>query len=354
MKSKLVYIITIIICLFIGISSTLLVMHYYPLNTQTNTTTSNVNITESDSLKNSINKVYDAVVVVESYTMRGLAGTGTGFFYKKDDKYGYLITNHHVVNGASSIKIMDSDGIEYDATLLGSDEVSDVAVLSVDAKNVKKIATIGDSTKSELGDTVFTVGSPLGSNYKGSVTKGILSGKDRTSSVSLSTGSYVMEVLQTDAAINPGNSGGPLLNINGEVIGITSSKLSDEDIEGMGFAIRIEIAMSEVDRLEKGKEIERPIFGIKAINVSNNYALFYNNISVDKSIKDGIVILSVEDGTAASKAGIEKGDVIYEIDGNKIDDMAHFRFILYKYSIGDEITVKFYRDGKSKEVKTKL
>ena len=355
MKNKLIYIITIIMTLFIGISATLVVVYYFPLQeTPVNKTVSNVNITENDSIKASIDKIYDAVVVVESYNNRGLASTGTGFYYKKDNKYGYLITNHHVIDGASSVKIMDNDGQEYDAKILGSDEVSDVAVLSVDVSNVKQVASIGDSTKLELGDTLFTVGSPLGVNYKGSVTKGILSGQDRTVTVSLSSGSYVMEVLQTDAAINPGNSGGPLLNINGEVIGITSSKLADEDIEGMGFAIRIELAMSEVDRLEKGEEIERPVFGIEAIDVSNTYSLFYNRVSVDSSIKYGIVIVNLEDGYAASNAGLQKGDVIYEIDGKKIEDMAHFRFILYKYSVGDEITVKYYRNGKSKEAKVVL
>lgn len=354
MKNKLLYIITIIMTLFIGVSATIVVLYYFPMHDNTiSKTVSNVNITENDSIKTSIDKVYNAVVVVESYTSRGVS-TGTGFYYKKDNKYGYLITNHHVIDGATSIKIVDNDGQEYDAKLLGSDEVSDVAVLSTDVKNVKQVVEIGDSTKLELGDTLFTVGSPLGSNYKGSVTKGILSGKDRTVEVSLSSGSYVMEVLQTDAAINPGNSGGPLLNINGEVIGITSSKLADEQIEGMGFAIRIELAMSEVDRLEKGEEIERPMFGIEAIDVSNVYSLFYNRISVDKNITEGIVVVNVSDGSAASSAGFKKGDVIYEIDGNKISDMAHFRFNLYKYSIGDEITVKYYRDGKLQEVKVKL
>ena len=354
MKNKLLYIITIVMTLFIGISLTLVVLYYYPLHDKTvSKTISNVNITESNTIKQSIDKAYNAVVVVESTTNRGV-GTGTGFYYKKDKNNGYLITNHHVINGATSIKIIDNDGQEYEAKLLGSDEVSDVAVLSVDAENVKQIVEIGDSTKLELGDTLFTIGSPLGSNYKGSVTKGILSGKDRTVEVELSSGNYVMEVLQTDAAINPGNSGGPLLNINGEVIGITSSKLADEKIEGMGFAIRIELAMSEVDRLEKGEEIERPLFGIEAIDVSNTYSLFYNRLSVDKNIKEGIVVARVVDNSAASSAGLEKGDVIYKIDDNKISDMAHFRFVLYKYSIGDEITVKYYRDGKSKEVKVKL
>lgn len=355
MKNKFVYIITIIITMFVAVSGTIAVLYYFPIHSDTvEKTVSNVNVTENDTIKSSIDKVYNAVVVVESYTSRGLTSTGTGFYYKKDNKYGYLITNHHVIEGSTSVKVMDSTGQEYDAKVLGSDEVSDVAVLSVDVKYVKQVAEIGDSTKLSLGDTLFTVGSPLGTDYKGTVTKGILSGKDRTVTVALTSGNYVMEVLQTDAAINPGNSGGPLLNVNGQVIGITSSKLASAEIEGMGFAIRIELAMSEVDRLEKGEKIERPIFGIEAIDVSNTYSLYYNRLTVDKSITSGIVIASVQDNLLANKAGLQKGDVIYEIDGNKVEDMAHFRFILYKYSIGDEIKVKYYRNTKSNEAKVKL
>lgn len=184
----------------------------------------------------------------------------------------------------------------------------------------------------------------------GTVTKGILSGKDRMVEVSTNNDGYMMQVLQTDAAMNPGNSGGPLVNVNGQVIGVNSIKLVEDEIEGMGFAIPIEIAMSSVDKLEKGEKIARPLVGIEMIDASNTYSLYYNKIDIDKSITYGVVIASVQNDTPASRAGFQKGDVITELDGTKIDSLAKFRFALYKYSIGDKVKVKFYRGKDLKEV----
>ncbi len=356
MKEKTILIVSIITSLFVGIIGTILVIQYVPIKTEViEKTVAQITSTDDNTIKSSIEKVYNAVVVVEAYQNDQLVGTGTGFVYKKDDNNGYLITNHHVIEDARTVKVLNNNGQEVEAKVLGSDEYADIAVLSIDASAVMQVAEIGESSVSEIGDTVFTVGSPLGTDYIGTVTKGILSGKDRTVEVELSNNNtFMMEVLQTDAAINPGNSGGPLVNMNGEVIGVNSMKLVEDKIEGMGFAIPIELVMSAVERLEKGEEIERPLIGASLMDADNTYGLFYNKILLDDSITSGTVIVSVEEGYPAEAANLQKGDVILEVNGTKIKNTAHFRSQLYKYSIGDTITLKINRDGKEMEVNVLL
>ena len=311
-------------------------------------------VIEVNSLKEAINKVYDSVVLVETYKNGVLYGTGTGFVYKTDDNNGYLITNHHVVESGNEYKVVLINGEEVDAKLLGSDEYSDVAVLSISKDSVLQVATLGESANSEIGDTVFAVGSPLGKEYMGTVTKGILSGTNRTVTVSSSTSSTMLEVLQTDAAINPGNSGGPLVNINGEVIGVNSMKLVQDEIEGMGFALPIEVVKPILDRLESGEDINRPIIGIEMTDVSNTYYLYRQGILVPEDVSNGVVILKVSDKYPASNAGLKKGDIVLSIGDTEISDSAHFKYLLYKYNVGDSVKITFMRDNKIHETTLKL
>ena len=356
MKERIKSLLLYVGMFLVGVICTVLVFHFFPIKTGTlEKTVSEVKVTEADTISSGIENIYDAVVVIESYKGSKLAGSGSGFIYKKDDSKGYIITNHHVISGATSVKVVNMNDESVEAKILGSDEYEDIAVLSVDASFVNAVAKIGSSESSKIGDTVFTVGTPVGSKYRGTVTKGILSGKDRTVNVQLDNGSaYIMQVLQTDAAINPGNSGGPICNINGDVIGVNSLKLVQETIEGMGFAIPIELVMTSVDRLEKGEKIVRPVLGVETLDVNNTYLLYRNNIFLDDSIEDGVVVVNVENNTPAFDAGITKGDIILEIEGNKISDGAHLKYILYKYTIGDTIKVKYYHDKKIKEVSIKL
>lgn len=355
MREKTIYIISIFIALFLGIIGTILTIRYIPTKTEViEKNVSQVSIEEVDTIKPAVDKVYEAVVLIENYKGNKLVGTGTGFIYKKDDKLGYVITNHHVIEGGTSIKVLNINGQSVTATLLGSDTYADIAVLSIDKTAVLQVAEMGDSTKLDLGDTLFTVGSPLGSEYIGTVTKGILSGKDRTVTVDLTNGSFMMEVLQTDAAINPGNSGGPLVNINGEVIGVNSLKLVKDEIEGMGFAIPIELVMTSVDRLEKGEEIKRPLLGAELSDVTNTYGLYLNDIYLKGDYENGVVIISVVEDMPAAVSKLQKGDVILEVNGTKITNTGHFRFVLYKYNIGDTVTIKYSRDEKISDVKVKL
>ena len=292
----------------------------------------------------SVGKVYDSVVMIENLQGNTLESTGSGFIYKKDDQYGYIMTNQHVVAGASSIVVVLSNNEEVEGKVLGSDPYLDLAVVRVPVNMVYAVATLGNSESTNLGDTIFTVGAPLGYEYRGSVTRGTMSGKNRLVTVDVSTTSdYVMKVLQVDAAVNRGNSGGPLCNINGEVIGVISLKLVDDDIEGMGFAIPIEDALTYVDSLEKGEAIERPLLGVTMANVNDAYLLLQNGITLDENVSSGVVIISASG--AAEAAGLQKGDVIVKMNDEVVQNAAYLKYFLFKHTPGDVITVTYYRNG---------
>lgn len=339
-------------------------MYWYSVKNPTvvtkNRTVSETKVTE-EAMEDAIDKIYDSVLCIEVMTEDGsIISTGTGFVYGKDDKYGYVLTNAHVVSEGKTIQGVLSNNNSVSLTILGTDTYTDLAVLRMDVKDILQVASIGDSKNTKIGNTVFTVGSPMGSSYAGTVTKGILSGKDRlietstSNTNSLTTESYIVKVLQTDAAISPGNSGGPLVNLAGDVIGITSLKLVDTQVEGMGFAIPIEDAMNYVDVLAQGKTIERPLVGVQILDLTNKYALYRYGINIDSSIKSGVILVKVNSGYPASDSGLKDGDIITNIDGNDITTVSEFKYELYKHSIGDTIEVTYYRDGKESKTKLKL
>ena len=354
MKNKILYILTIIICIGIssGITYIMVENKFEDVTLKEEKILTEVSITEENSIKESVDKIYDAVVLIETYSNNRKLGSGTGFVYKIDDNYGYIMTNHHVIEDATSIDVTNNADQVVEAELVGSDEFSDIAVLKVNKDSVMQVAELGTSADMELGDSLFSVGSPLGSEYMGTVTRGILSGKDRVVNVSLSSGDYRMEVLQTDAAINPGNSGGPLVNINGEVIGVISLKLVEDEIEGMGFAIPIEVASAFAEQLESGEKIQRPALGVELVDVTSTYSLYLHKIYLESDVSYGAVIVGLEEGYPASTANLQKGDVIIEFDGQKIEDTSHLRYVLYKYNIGDKIKIKVIRG--SEEFETEL
>ena len=320
------------------------------VQTVTNENIKTTTVEEVSDLKVAINNVYESTIYIEVSSNRGVISSGSGFVYKKDDKYGYILTNYHVIDGGNKFEITFTDGSEVEAELVNGDEYYDIAVLKVDVKRINKVSSIGNSSNLELGDTVFTVGAPLGKEYMGTITKGIVSGINRMVSVELGNGSYLMEVIQTDASINSGNSGGPICNIKGEVIGITSSKLAGNGIEGMGFAIPINSVMDVIESIESGKEIVRPYLGVQLVDLTNIFALqYYYGITIGSDVEFGAVLSYVEENKPADKAGLKMGDVIIEIDGEKVDDVSHLKYILYKHSIGDKIKVKYYRENKIKE-----
>lgn len=323
--------ITFIICLCIfG-----LFYNFYLKNLVVETTKTIKDVTVTDNgIADAVEKVYDSVVTVKNYVRGQLYSTGSGFVFKTDDKYGYILTNYHVINGGSQVSVVFTNNKEENVNVVGYDEYSDVAVLAVEKSSIISIAQIGSSENLRIGDTTFAVGTPVDSSvYSWSVTRGILSGKNRIVQVD----NYVMSVLQTDTAINSGNSGGPLCNSNGEVIGITNMKLASSQIEGMGFAIPIEDAIKNAESIISGEKISRPYLGV-SIYDSNNYF----------SGETGIYVESVEQGGAADKAGMKKGDKIIKVEDVEVSNTSYFRYQLYKYNIGDKIKITVVRDGSEK------
>ena len=267
------------------------------------------------------------------------------------------MTNNHVISSATELKVILSDGTSIDATVIGSDEYADIAVIKIDEKYVTSVATLGSSEKSKLGDTVFAVGTPMSTEYRGTVTRGIISGKDRMVTVSSEGSSdWIMNVMQTDAAINPGNSGGPLCNVSGEVIGINNMKIVESSIEGIGFAIPIEDALTYANKIVNNEEIKRAYLGIQMTDISSvsSYSLRKEGISLSKNITSGVIVLSVLDNTPASEAKIEKGDVITRLENYKTDTVAELRYYLYKYNPGDKVELTLIRDGNERKVTVTL
>lgn len=318
------------------------------------------NITTSELVENSISssvdKVYGSTVVVIASSKGKTISTGTGFIYKTKDNKAYVMTNNHVIDGADSVVVEFNDKSEkIEASIVGGDTYADIAVLTIKNDNYTAVE-LGEVDELKLGDTIFTVGSPMGVDYKGTVTKGILSGKERMVAVNLtgSASDYYMKVLQIDAAVNPGNSGGPLCDVSGKVVGIISLKIVKDEVEGMGFAIPIEDALKYASLIEEGGEVVRPYLGIGMLDLSQEYYLWQNRINIPEGVDEGVAVVSVENDSPAGKAGIKKGDIITKINNNDTGSLAEFRYELYKYNVGDKVKITFYRDGKEQSVNVTL
>lgn len=309
-----------------------------------------------NGIADAVEKLYDAVVVVNAQSKQGKS-SGTGFVYKKDNKTAYILTNNHVISGATDVSVKFTNNKEYDVKVVGTDSFSDIAVLSVDAKNIIKVASLGKSENLRLGDTLFTIGAPLKTEYSWTVTRGILSGKDRLVEVNASNyenSDWVMKVIQTDAAINSGNSGGPLANSNGEVIGITNMKLINSGIEGMGFAIPMEDATLAAEALIANKKIARPLLGVGTLNADDVESMIKYGFVIDSSITSGAVVGYVQKGSPAEDAKLEKGDVIIKFGDYRIDNSAYLKYYLYKYNVGDKVKMTIIRGKKEISLTIKL
>lgn len=287
------------------------------------------------------------------------AGSGSGVVYKVEGDKAYIVTNHHVVNGAQQLEVTLPDGSKEEAQLVGSDIWTDLAVIAINSKNIKTVAQFGDSDVLKQGETVIAIGNPLGLDFYGSVTTGVVSGKDRSVPVDLNEDGYEdwsTEVLQTDAAINPGNSGGALINITGDLIGINSMKIAESTIEGLGFSIPINTAIPIIEELEKNGEVQRPTMGVSLLDLTEVPAFYQQQtLRIPAELTTGVVVTQVVQDSAAQTAGMQQYDVIVEMDGEKIENAIDLRKHLYnEKKIGDTLQIKVYRQGKLVELKLTL
>lgn len=338
---------------------------------QVRSTTVKTAYKNTTSTSQAVDKVKNAVVSVITYADSSnqdlftndehsdsqISSEGSGVIYKKDGKYAYLVTNTHVISGAKKVDILLADGNKVPGEVVGSDVYSDIAVVRINADKAKDVAEFGDSNQLTVGETAIAIGSPLGTDYANSVTQGIISSQGRNVNLKADNGQNIStRALQTDAAINPGNSGGPLINIQGQVIGITSSKISTNgqtSVEGMGFAIPANDVVNIIKQLEENGKVVRPALGIQMTDLANLSTSDLSKLKLPEKISGGVIVRSTLDNMPASDK-LQRYDVITKIDDTDIESTADLQSALYSHQIDDTIKVTFYRDGKQETTTIKL
>lgn len=357
-----------------GILGTFLTSNSSTSNTeskQVHSTTVKTAYKNTTSTSEAVDKVKNAVVSVITYSDSSnqgmfekeenpdsqISSEGSGVIYKKEGKYAYLVTNTHVINGAKKVDILLADGNKVPGEVVGSDVYSDIAVVRISADKAKAVAEFGDSNQLTVGETAIAIGSPLGTDYANSVTQGIISSQGRNVKLKADNGQNIStRALQTDAAINPGNSGGPLINIQGQVIGITSSKISNNgqtSVEGMGFAIPANDVVNIIKQLEEKGKVVRPALGIQMMDLSNLSTSDLSQLKLPEKISGGVLVRSTLENMPASDK-LQRYDVITKIDDTDIESTADLQSALYSHQINDTIKVTFYRDGKQQTTSIKL
>lgn len=276
------------------------------------------------------------------------AGVGSGVIYQKNNGSAYIVTNNHVIDGASEIKVQLHNSKQVDAKLIGKDALTDMAVLKINETKGTKAINFANSSKVKTGDSVFAMGNPLGLEFANSVTSGIISASERTIDTQTSAGSNKVNVLQTDAAINPGNSGGALVDINGNLVGINSMKIANEQVEGIGFAIPSnEVKVTIKELVEKGK-IDRPSIGIGLLNVSEIPDQYKEQLKTSR--KDGAYVAKVDGDN-----GLKEGDIITAIDDKNVKEDTDIRSYLYENKKpGDSVKLTVEREGKQQKINVTL
>lgn len=287
------------------------------------------------------------------------AGAGSGVVYKIDGDSAYIVTNNHVVEGADQVAVTLTDGTELDAEVLGTDVWTDLAVLKTASSGIEAVAEFGDSSVLKAGEPVIAIGNPLGLQFSGSVTTGVISGTERSIPIDINndgTEDWQAEVLQTDAAINPGNSGGALINSAGQLIGINSMKIARDSVEGIGLAIPINSAIPIIEDLEAKGEVERPTLGVSIMDLQSvPVQIQQNELNLPAEVKEGVIVSSVAEGSGAETAGLQRADVIVGMGEDDITSVLELRQYLYtKAEVGDTITIKYYRESELMEAQVVL
>lgn len=304
-------------------------------------------VTQESERINAIDKVSPAIVGVVNFVQNRTQGEGSGIVYKTDGNDAYIVTNDHVVSGGDYFEVVFKNGDRAEATVVGTDIYTDLAVLKVSNVEVEAVAEFGNTEDLKVGQTVIAIGNPLGLNFAGSATSGIVSGQDRAISVDLNSDGiddWEMTVLQTDTAINPGNSGGALINLDGEVVGINSMKIATSSVEGMSFSIPTYVAIPIINDLETYGEVRRPQLGVYIQDMSMIPDRLKEILNISTEQKTGVFIYEVFEGGVAEQMGIKAGDVVTAINGEAVDDTMAFRKKLYNFREGDEIELTVVRE----------
>lgn len=319
-----------------------------------------VNLSNETTDLTRLTKSVVGVINLQQRNARGkdeMAGTGSGIIYKKSADKAYIITNNHVIQNANEVEIELYNEERLEAKVIGADPLTDLAVLEIEGETIDEVATLGSSDDLTVGEDVVAIGNPLSLNFAGSVTRGIVSGLNRSVPID-TTGNqmadWVNEVIQTDAAINPGNSGGALVNKDGEVIGINSMKISQSEVEGIGFAIPIDTALPIIEALEKNGKVERPFIGISMIDLREVPPETQENIQIPEEIENGVIVTSIEPNSPAEEANIEPYDIITKINNESVESSLDLRKHLYTDTKpGETLDLELYRKGKKQQVTIK-
>ena len=274
-------------------------------------------------------------VVSDLFFSYETSGLGSGYLISSD---GEIVTNNHVVSGAKKITVTLSDGSEYDATIIGTDPSSDIALIKIDGKDLPYLS-FGDSSTLKVGQSVIAIGNPYGLDH--TVTTGVISALER--SLTFDDGTTLVGVIQTDAAINPGNSGGPLLTLTGDVIGMNTA--IQQSAQGIGFAISSSTIIKVISDIKLFGKVVWPFLGISGVSITDDIAK-RNNLPTNK----GVLIVSVYPGTSAANAGLKSYDIITKFDGNDVTSVQEITKYLRQHNVGDKVKIEIYRDNKKMEL----
>ncbi|MBS6179958.1 trypsin-like peptidase domain-containing protein [[Clostridium] innocuum] len=319
---------------------------------QTNQRVESASVDITSDVTELVAKSENKVVTVTAKARGQSIDSGSGAVYKVDGKTVYIITNNHVVADGDEAVVTFANGKEQKVEIVGKDELTDLALLKTEVDFKAEAFVMGNSSLVKKGEYVIAMGSPLGIEYQGSVSGGLISGVDRRMEMDIDNNGVAdwdVNVLQTDAAINPGNSGGPLINMAGELIGINSMKITDTSVEGFGFALPINEVLPIITELENNGKVVRPILGISVQPIEQLSMLDKAYLGIDSKVESGLLIVKVASRTPAAAAGIKEGDILVKFDGKDIKDYKQFRQYLYSHKVKDKVSIVVNRNGKEIE-----
>lgn len=319
---------------------------------QTNQRVESASVDITSDVTELVAKSENKVVTVTAKARGQSIDSGSGAVYKIDGKMVYIITNNHVVADGDEAVVTFANGKEQKVEIVGKDELTDLALLKTEVDFKAEAFVMGNSSLVKKGEYVIAMGSPLGIEYQGSVSGGLISGVDRRMEMDIDNNGVAdwdVNVLQTDAAINPGNSGGPLINMAGELIGINSMKITDTSVEGFGFALPINEVLPIITELENNGKVVRPILGISVQPIEQLSMLDKAYLGIDSKVESGLLIVKVASRTPAAAAGIKEGDILVKFDGKDIKDYKQFRQYLYSHKVKDKVSIVVNRNGKEIE-----